>query len=364
MSTTLFTHITLLSLALFIPSTHSNDCLTLCTECTTSPDCEQSISIGNQCEWISDECQQAAVQIIPIPGTTSIINEDCICSAEFFSSTYNTKQSCNCDFAQSLKSISIQYTGSSTLSSVSFYHGLFLYEHCLFTNIAQNDVMTCTSFPYSQFTESITLKVTTANKVNCEAPLTTLCDPSALNTQITADCMQSELRIIGWIDDANSVCIASWNRRRRRRLLSSSSSSSSSSDGGGWMSDNTEENDGTEPLPTPYPSPSPVTAIPTVVLKEAYCECASGDSWDDYHYYDSDAELVEFGRSNLESAKSERGGNSEGTEVGDGVSSYAGARDDELVVAEDMMMTSDGWRCCCCYVECILYLSFIIFIFA
>merc|ERR1712087_798369 len=140
---------------------------------------------------------------IPIPGTTAIINEDCICSEEYFSATFNTKTSCNCDAAQSLKSIIIQYTGSATLSSVSFYHGLFLYENCLFSNIKSNDIMTCNSFPYSQFDESIVIKVNNANNINCESLITTTCNPNILNTQIS-DCIQSELSIIGWIDDANS----------------------------------------------------------------------------------------------------------------------------------------------------------------
>merc|ERR1719461_2054865 len=160
------------------------------------------------------------------------------------------------------------------------------------------------------------------------------------------------------MDDANALCLAPHKRMRlRRRLLSSSSSSSSSSDGGGRSRVIEEENDGTDPTPYPTvrrvipPSLAPVVSVEGS-LKDVYCECESDESFDDYFYYNSEGELTEFGRNNhLESAKSERGGNSDGIDVGEEVSDglYAGMRNDESVIGDNMMM-SKGWRCGCRHV--------------
>merc|ERR1712129_112117 len=124
-------------------------------------------------------------------------------------------------------------------------------------------------------------------------------------------------------------------------------------------------------LPTPYPTvriqfPSDMpTQAPiarsNVGLKEAFCECESDESFDDFFYYNSEGELVEVGSVRLESAQSERGGNSDGIYVGtqDADGTNAGMRNDESVMS-DNMFESRGWNKNGLFLlDCALFLSYL-----
>merc|ERR1711971_972240 len=179
--------------------------------------------------------------------------------------------------------------------------------------------------PYSRFANDITVVATWEDS-------DTRC-PSEILNALCEGC--EALKVVGWVDDASHVCHA--NRRRRRlrregygsaRRLASSSSSSSSSDGGWrWWEEQEEEEEEEEPevvykdVPEEEDPVVPLssststgepeyvapeeTPTPTVGAQEEQttqaaqpiptgplCECASQESWDDFHYYDEDGLLV------------------------------------------------------------------------
>eukprot|EP00484_Ammonia_sp_Unknown_P029446 CAMPEP_0197033600 /NCGR_PEP_ID=MMETSP1384-20130603/11970_1 /TAXON_ID=29189 /ORGANISM="Ammonia sp." /LENGTH=372 /DNA_ID=CAMNT_0042463437 /DNA_START=33 /DNA_END=1151 /DNA_ORIENTATION=+ len=214
-----------------------HSCLHDCSPSTTEPDTEEETT------------------------TTSISwSNPCFCSTEWWdSANYHQQTSCACNGG--IKQIMLQYTGSSTLSSLTFHQSASrAYPDCLFANLSPGDIVQCTSYPFSQFDDNLILKAIDSQNAdnNCESSIHASCSNSLLLDSSPSQC--GEFKIVGWVDHENYICNAEseGNRRRQlsdrtaRRLLSSSSSSSS---GGRPFRKPT-------PKPTPRPTRKP-TARPT-----------------------------------------------------------------------------------------------------
>eukprot|EP01083_Nonionella_stella_P194862 718368_1 len=222
---------------IILTNVNGDGCFEVCTDCTSSSECDESVKLyGNKCIWTGNNCASltntdgTSYQIIPIPETTSYTisqqEDDCICKSDYFSLNYINKHSCNC--YNGIKILMIKYTGNTPLTSVTFYHNpITSYQNCLFTNIQPNDIISCSSFPYSKFTSNLNIQITDNNNNNNQclsSNIDTSCNNNNILNTFLSNC--NTLKLIGWVDDDNYIC---YGDTPSRRLLSSSSDSSSSS---------------------------------------------------------------------------------------------------------------------------------------
>jgi len=275
----------------------------------------------------------------------------CVCSNEWWNASYyQSDTSCRCDGG--IKQISLQYIGDSMLSSLIFYHsGNRFYENCTFYAVQPNEIVSCISYPYSQFDRDLHIQAMAVDDTGyvCDSYIDVSCTTDEILDAHSTQC--TSLPVVGYVDVNNYICDASSKtsdnnsdgkgRRRRmlhRRLLSSDSSDSSDSASVIVQSQATTSKPTAKPTAKPTMKPTmkltakpttttistlkptttttttttsttAVTVQPTLsdspgatatfvnisvhVLQTRACNCDSFDSWDDTHDV-VDGEIVKF----------------------------------------------------------------------